>query len=559
MRNAIAWSHDLLSEPEQLFFRRLAVFDGGFTLDAAAWVTGWQGGRVSRDETEDGRRASEGSRPETLSPHHPITPSPNSLTPRHPDTLSPQVFDLVVAISDQSLLRSLPSVAGEPRFTLLETVREYAQERLAASGEEDAARQVHAAYFVAQAEGSEARLTGSDGATELDRLQAEYDNLRAALTWTVAHDPARAVELAGALWRFWYTRGYLSEGRKWAETALATGAGTPSARAWAYHAAGDLAQEQGDYDHATPLLEAGLAAAQEAGEREVAARCLSALSFVARNRGAYEEAATFLEEALALQRELGDRRAVACSLANLGSIAQNQRQTERAEVMLAEALQTFRALGHRLLAADAATNLAILANQSGDYRRAQQLAEEALLTFRDLDDRQGIATVSVALANAERGQGHLSRAVTAYREALELFRALDHKPGVAAALNHLASVALDEGDVSQSFCLLSESLRFLLTTDNNPAQISGLSVASRVAGAAGQWELAARLIGATAALRAALGWTSSPPEEAARQQIITTIRAALGEPAFTLAEAAGQTLSPQQAVTEALRIGDGLG
>src|SRR5262249_48249781 len=160
------------------------------------------------------------------------------------------------------------------------------------------------------------------------------------------------------------------------------------------------------------------------------------------------------------------------------------------------------------------------ANQSGDHRRARNLADEALQAFRALGDRQGIATAGVALANAERGLGHLARAEGLYRESLELFRDLDHKHGAAIGLNHPGSFALDAGDVSQALPPLTESLRLLQATDNPPALIGSLSVASRAAGATGQWELAARLTGALETLRTTLGLSSSPTEEVSRQQVI---------------------------------------
>jgi predicted ATPase/DNA-binding XRE family transcriptional regulator len=511
MRNAIAWSHDLLPQGEQTFFRHLAVFAGGFTLEAAAEVSG------------EGEGAA---------------------------------LDLVASLGDQSLVKTLAPTAGEPRFGLLETVREYALDCLQCSGEAEATQRAHASYFLTLAEAAQGDLVGPDGPAALDRLEAEHDNLRAALTWTIAHDPALAVRLAGALWRFWYLRGYLSEGRGWAEAALASGAGTTAERAQAFYTAGGLAQEQGDYARATPLLEAGLVAAREAGERETAARCLSELGFIARNRGFYEEAAALEGEALALQRELGDQRAIACSLSNLGSIAQNQRQAERAEVLYAESLATFRALGYRQNAADVAANLAILANQVGDHERAHRLATEALTTYRDFGDRQAAAIALMALGNAERGQGHVSPAEAHYREGLNLFRELDHQPGIASALNHLTSVALDEGDVAQALPLLAECLRLVQRIGDKPAIADGLDAAARTAGALGRWDQAARLSGAVTALRTSIGAILSPAEDAARQQVTTAIAAALGGAEFAAAESAGQALPVEQALVEALALAD---
>jgi tetratricopeptide (TPR) repeat protein len=285
----------------------------------------------------------------------------------------------------------------------LDTVREYAGERLAASGEEMAVRRAHASFFRGLAEHAEPELTGPDQAAWLDRLEAEHNNVREALAWSIDHDASAALRLVASLWRFWWMRGYLREGRDWAEAALARDGGSPLERARALHVAGDLAQEQGDYPRARSLLAAGRALALTAGALAPAALCLNGLGFIARNQGAYEEAAAHHQEALALQREIGDRRAVACTLANLGSIEQNRGEGARAETLFSEALATFRALGDLPLAADVAANLAILANQEGDHGRAGRLAAEALDTYRALGDRQATASVLMALGNAARG------------------------------------------------------------------------------------------------------------------------------------------------------------
>jgi predicted ATPase/DNA-binding XRE family transcriptional regulator len=530
MRDAIAWSHDLLSLAEQALFRRLGAFVGGFTLQAAEWV----GGRRTEDGGTDGSLPSSSVRP-----------------PSSSDTL-----DLVAALVDQSLVKSLEPASGGPRLAMLETVREYALERLEASDEAETIRREHAAYFLAMAERAEEALTGPAQADWLDHLEAELDNLRAALTWTSEHDPATAVRLAGALWRFWYVRGYLGEGRDWAQAALARGGGTLAERAKAFYAAGGLAQEQGDNAQATPLLEAGLAAARAAGEHAVAAQCLSDLGFIARNRGAYAQAAALHEEALALQREMGDRRAVACTLGNLGSIAQHRRDAAQAEALFAEALATFHEIGDLPHAADVCANLAILANQVGHHARAQRLAEEALDTYRDLGDRQAVAIALMALANAARGQGILPEAKALYDEALDLFRGLDHKPGTATALNHLAGVALDEGNADLALPLLAEGLETLRQTGDSPTIASALEMATRVAAAFGRWERAAQLLGAAATLRGAIGVPMEPGEDDPRQ-VAPAVKAALGKDVFAAMEAAGRELPLERAIAVAQALGNG--
>ena len=201
--------------------------------------------------------------------------------------------------------------------------------------------------FLALAERAEPELTGPAQTAWLDRLEAEHDNLRAALGWATAQDAPTAVgvRLAGALWRFWWRRGHFREGRAWLEAALAQGAGSEAERAKALYGAGSLATEQGDNEQATTLLEAALVAARTAGERAVVALALTDLGSIARQQGAYERAIQFHDEALALRRESGDRRGIAVSMGNLGLPLIYQGEYGRAEALMAEAAAEFRDAG----------------------------------------------------------------------------------------------------------------------------------------------------------------------------------------------------------------------
>jgi tetratricopeptide (TPR) repeat protein len=433
---------------------------------------------------------------------------------------------------------------------MLETVREYAWECLAKGDEEARIRQAHARFFLNLAERAEPELTGPNQTIWLDRLELEHDNLRGALAWSVAHELDTALRLVGSLWRFWYVRGYLREGRDWAEAALAQAGGNAAQRAAAFYTAGDLAQEQGDYEQAGPLLAAGRETAQQAGESGITARCLSGLAFIARNQGAYEEAAGLLQDALELQRTLGDQRAIACTLGNRGSIAQNRGDEAEAEILLAEALTAFRSLGERPMVADILANLAILANQKGEHARAARFAEEALGTYRAHGDRQGAATALVALANAARGEGDSLEARTLYEESLDLFRAVDHVPGIVSVLTHLATLAVDAGDPHQATLFLADCLYTLQQTGDRRTIATALVAAARALAAQEQWELAGCLTGAATALRAMNGAPLSMEETS--QQLTLAGTAAIGEAAWVSAVTRGSALSPEQAIVEGL-------
>jgi predicted ATPase/DNA-binding XRE family transcriptional regulator len=503
MRDAIAWSHDLLTEDEQVLFRRLAVFAGGFTLEAAEAIGG--------------------------------------------------DFEHIALLVDQSLLRTGEATTGEPRYSMLETMREYAMEHLRESGEVRDARHAHAAFYLALAERAAPALTGADQAVWLDRLEIEHDNIRAAMTAALEdEDAGMAVRLAGVLWRFWWLRGYLSEGRVFAEAAVARGGGGAAERAQALYAAGSLAQDQGDYEPAVPLLEAGLAAAREAGERQVAALCLNELGFIARDQGDYQRAIAFHEQALALQRAAGDRRGVAVALGNLGEIAIDRGDYERGERLMAEVAAVFRELGDRQALATALSNRCDAATRRGDHERARPLCEEALAVNRALADRQRTAIALMNLARVARGMGDWQRSADVSGEALALARELGLKRLTAEALNTLGAVALAEGDLRRASFLLHESLELLRLTDNKEEIAATLETVAQTSAARGSPERSARLLGAAAALRERIGAPIPPAERDSVERTISLVQAVFGDASFAAAETAGRGLSLEDAIAEAL-------
>ena len=276
MRDAIAWSHDLLTAEEQAVFRRLAVFAGGFTLAAAEAVAGSKGELAA--------------------------------------------LDGIVALVEQSLLRHMPGSGDEPRFTMLETIREYGLERLATSGDEEATQRAYGGFFLALAEEAEPQLIGPEQGEWLTRLETEHDNLRAVLVWAEAQDHETGLRLAAALWRFWYARGHLNEGRGWLERALALdGAGQSAARVRALHGAGVLADLQGDPAQAEALVTESLALARSLQDRRGEALALVALGLVAAFEGDTAREVALTEASLALWRDLDDAWGAAGALDNLGT------------------------------------------------------------------------------------------------------------------------------------------------------------------------------------------------------------------------------------------------
>jgi predicted ATPase/DNA-binding CsgD family transcriptional regulator/Flp pilus assembly protein TadD len=527
MRAAVAWSHDLLAPEEQALFRRLSVFAGGFTLEAV------------------------------LSPEFRVLSGVASSSSTQDSALSTQdssVLDGLAALVDQSLIvpSSVPSApSSSARFVMLETIRGYGLERLDSSGEEASVRAAHAAYFLGLAEESEPRLTGPDQQEWLDRLEAESANVRVALDWTLAHDAGAAVRLAGALGRFWWTHGHLVEGRRWLTAALARDAGSPADRSRALYGAGSLAGEQGDYAEATARLEAALAAFRQTGDRAGEALALTDLGLIARDQGALEQAADHHTAALALRRAVDDRRGVAISLSNLGVLEMIRGDYEQAEAEFAEAVETFRLLQDQRSLATAVSMQADLALRRGDVARAAQRAEEALRLLRPVGDQASIAIVLLTLADSLRARGMVAEATARFEEALALFRALDHRRGTAATLSELASVALDAGETEQALALLAECLDLLGPTGDRYLVVGAIELTARAALLGGAPVPAARLLGAAAAQREAVGAPRSPSRDPAYQRVLASVRAALGKIAFAAAWEAGAALSLDRTLAEA--------
>jgi non-specific serine/threonine protein kinase len=348
MRDAIVWSHDLLNVDEQVLFRRLAVFAGGCTLEAAAAV---------------------------------------AKAPGEPEV---DVLEGVASLVAKSLLRPEYDCDGEPRYRLLETVREYGLERLVEAGEESAARDAHAAHFLDLAERIEPLLEGPEQVVALARLEVDHPNLRAALAWllqTSQEEPA--LRLTGALFGFWFTRGYFAEGRTLLAAALSLpGAHAPSpARAKALTGAGWLQGRQGDQEAADALSREAVALARALGERRLAASALVALASSASDRGDHERAETFGCEALDLYRDLGDELGVADALDALGIAAHARGEWALSAARMEEALGLARPLGETRRLAMLLGNLAFVTLVHGEFWRAIELFDESLARARRVGDR----------------------------------------------------------------------------------------------------------------------------------------------------------------------------
>src|SRR5215216_326071 len=404
------WSHELLSEVEQVLFCRLSVFAGGFSLEAAEAV------------------GSSGS------------------------IITENVLEILGRLVEQSLVVAQPGQEGSGvRYGMLEPVRQYAREKLEESGEAEETKRRHFAYFLALAEEADltyglltgVRLTGAEGEAWMARLEREHDNLRAALSRAKERGDIEAgLRLVGALSWFWWTRGYFVEGHNWAEHFLEKpvrgdlGA-MDGARAKALLGAGMLSYGRGDLLRSIGLLEEGLATYRRLGDQAGTAAILAELGKVVRAQGDDDRAQELSKEGLRLSRLLGDNRSAAISLLTQGHIARRRGELDRSTDLFGEALALWKKLEDRRGMAYSLCNLGVAALERGEAGHALELNEESLRLYEALQDKAGRAYVQINLGDVARSLGEEGRAVSLYEEALALHKELGIERGALRALERL--------------------------------------------------------------------------------------------------------------------------
>lgn len=511
LRSLIDWSYDLLTDAEKALLCRLSVFADGWTLDAAELVCA--------DQAVE----------------------------------SVEVLDLLESLVNKSLCLT-EETAGTTRFRLLETVRQYARERLQETGEATLWRRRHEEHFLALVESAE--LTGPDQQHWLERLETEHDNLRAALT--SAQDegspPEALLRFCGVLWRFWYTRGYFEEGRDWCAVALKppTSAPQTSLRARVLNGAGNLARIQSDYTAARALYEESFALQRERDDPQGIAICLNNLGVLAAAEGNLAAARALYEESLALQRALGDSQGTANALNNLGLIAANQGDYAAARPLYEESLVIQRALGNRHGIAISLNNLGILASNEGDYAAARHLYAQSLALQRELGDLQGTANALNNLGLMAANQGDYAAAQQLYQESQALYRDGGHQAEVAVSLSNQGDLAEKQGDFGVARGLYRQSLTLHRELGNREGLANLLDSLGRIAAVLVSPTQATHLWGAAAHLRDELGASVPPTDLAEYTTKLDAAKTLLGAVAFDAAWAVGYALPLEQALTLAL-------
>jgi predicted ATPase/DNA-binding CsgD family transcriptional regulator/DNA-binding XRE family transcriptional regulator/Tfp pilus assembly protein PilF len=487
LRGAIAWSYDLLSPAQRMVFRRLGVFVGGCTFDAITelWNNIDKHAHAIHSENEGGAR-------------HTI-----------------DVLDTLTALVEHSLLQQTVDSDGEPRFTMLETTREFAIEQLEAEGERLIGHQQHAAYYLQLAELAEPQVQGPEQERWIERLAREQANLRAALYWSLTTDAALALRLVGALCRFWHIRGDFNEGRRWLHQALEQASAAPaSVRACALSWAGVMAFMQDDYAQASASFDACLALEREIGNTSKIARVLANQGLVAYWQSAFDLATIRFQESLALFREVDDVNGITSVLRYIGMLCLNQGQADHAITALTESLALARSLNHTFKVAMTLNMLGRAALFRGDYAQAAVFLDESLALNRQVGNKVGIARSLLYQGRVALGQGCTTHAALLLGESLHVFRTTGDREGIATALEACAGIALAH----------RETVR------------------------------ATRICGAAATIRAVIGAQPLPADQAYYDDVIRVLRQRLGAALFDAAWIAGSVLSLDRAIAEALDV-----
>jgi predicted ATPase/class 3 adenylate cyclase len=404
LRQTIDWSHELLAEDERAVFRRLAVFAGGCSLDAAEAVC--TGPLVEPD----------------------------------------YVLDILSRLVDKSLLVA-ETEGTQARYRQLETIREYARGRLIEAGEAKDALRRHRDWFLAMVARAEPEFfQGAESGEWLERLDREHDNLRAALQWSL-DEPGEAREglhLAAGMWRFWEIRGHLAEGRVWLESFLQATAGEVSAlQADAYTGAGILAFMLGDHAAASALHERSLELHRQVGGPDGIAFAANNLANAAVLSGDYATARQLYETVISWARERGDARILGFAIVNMAEAVALDGEPDVAQTQYDEGIAAFREAGDRWAEAFALDSLGVMLARQGRDDEATQLHDQALTISRSIGDERGVARALAHLGDSAAHAGDSERARSLYVESFEIRRALGDLPGIASGMEKLASVVTE--------------------------------------------------------------------------------------------------------------------
>jgi predicted ATPase/DNA-binding SARP family transcriptional activator len=493
LRSAIAWSGDRLSDEERRVFAHLGMFVGGCTLDAIGAVAGDMAQMTDQ---------------EPFNLHAPIA---------HPQS---PIADSITALVQQSLVKQITQPDGTHRYVLLETIRAYALEQLAARGELEIAQQRHALYHTRMAQAAYTGLLGADSVAWSTRLTAELDNLRAAHRWGLDHAPELALRLATGVWRFFHWQhGSVREGLAWIEAAHERANDAPlEVQTKAFRAAGVLAARLNEQTRALELFEAARDTALRAEESYDYAGALTNLGLLLGELGRFDEAYANLNQAIIINRTMTDNpAAVKFPMIILAELCCRMGDVDRAEDLYSECLQLNRELRDQEGTGNALWGLGMVAQMRGDYPRATELCDEGFAVYAALHNQFGLGWMHQLSGHITRGEGRLSEALAAYRRSLAIWRERADPVNGVTLLDDIAKVLCDQGE----------------------------------------WEPAVRIIGATHAIRAKATITPTPKEQTEHEHLQHMCRAKMGDDAYYAAWEEGAGLTFEEAANLAQERGKG--
>lgn len=504
MRATIDWSYDLLTAEEQLLLQRLSVFKSGWTLEAAEKVCSddaviLPAPQVAKDPpghgVETGRVTSvtrtSASRERPASTDRRLSRDP------FPVLAERRVVDLLSSLVEKSLVMYGDTPDGQGRYCCLETVRHYGQEELTKNDGGRRVRDRHVDFFLRLAEEAASNLQGSAQRAWLDKLETEHENVKAALSWCTltAQGVQKALRLAGELWTFWYMHGHFSYARGALSDVLEYDCPDSAlpARAMALNGAGNLARAQGDHTTAYSLLSESLTIHRQLGDTQGMSAALLGLGNVARAQGDLESACCLYEQCLSARREVSDKNGVAAALVGLGNAAHDQ----------------------------------------GHYALAKQRYEESLEIYRELGSKRGVGMALGGLGNVAEASGEYFLARSLYQESLSLKKALGDKQGMEIALVNLVSLAGKLAELEVACSWLRDCLDIVRELEDQRIGAIALEASAELFMKLGKEARAARLYGASEALREAIEAPLTAKELNERDAGVARLRRALGEDAFS--------------------------
>lgn len=515
LRATVDWSYRLLSEQERELIRRLAIFRGGWDLNAAGAIAANVKGAVTAQ----------------------------------------QVVMLLRQLANKSLIVVDDPAGHGARYRLLEPIREALHEKIIEAGEETELQQRHLAYYARLTDGADIGLAGAGQQRWLDQLEIEHDNLRLALKRGSEHSAesaAIAAQMASRIWRFWLVRGHYAEGRLWLEQALARGLPSDPVRVRLLYGAGVLARLQLDLEAAQRFAEEQLHLAQRLGDSRGIADSHGVMGWIAEFTGAYQEAFSHFNERLSISRSLEDQRGVAYALRGLGETATALGRHPEARAWLNEALMIFLRLRDRRYTAQMWNDLGILAHNENEPEIARSYFQRSLAAYHEVNDRHGVALLLLNLSRLALTQHDTPGAVAYHEEAVQQIRRLADKLLTASMWSNQARLEYAAGDLTAAETAIAQAIRLRYELNHRPGIVEDLEQCAALALATHHAIRAVCLWGAAERARSIMHMPAPIRDQALRAQQIDHVRSHLSLAAFESAWQTGWSMSWEQAIGYAI-------